>query len=819
MGVLAWLPIAFLLGPCCVQAAPLVIDGFAYTNSAAARRAWFSAGSAPAVTMEASGIWGNDSVMILTCDFATRESRCYWDRSAALKLASYTDFALEVFAPDPGAISAFTLYFRSGSGWYGASAAITVSGWQTLRFSRSEFIAEGTPAGWDRIEGIRLSPWKAAPRNTILAVRELRGFTPPVLLVRDDQSGNPGIVTETIDRHLAWFQRYHVDCGVVTRAGVESGLLKESRLAILPYNETLSDSESTQLERFVGAGGKLMVYYLLPSRISALLGVRRTGWTQGDFAAWSFTNTPIAGLPDRILQDSWNITIAIPDGTINSRIIAQWEDRRGNPTGYAAWIASDHGFFMSHILLGDDADRKSLALLSLVGHLLPEIWSSAASGAIQQIGKVGAYHSYAEAEAGIRGNAESTLRAPLVAQELSAAAADRDRALNELSIANFAQTILAAHTARAHLKEAYFLSLKPVAPEFRAVWDHHATGPNPGRWDTSLEALATNGFTAIFPNMLWGGLAHYNSAWLPHSAEFNAHGDQIAACVSAAHARGLEVHVWKVNWNLSGAPQALIDTLRNASRTQISRDGRPIDWLCPSHPENFTLETNSLLEVVRNYDIDGIHFDYIRYPDSDYCYCPGCGARFQSQTGRAVTQWPADVLTPGGLRSAFLDWRRAQITRLVAAVYAGAKTIKPRVKVSAAVFPDAVSAYDGVGQDWRRWIDEGIVDFLCPMDYTSGLHSFTKLVAQQLAYAKGRVPIYPGIGAHALEADAVLAQIQGTRDARTGGFIVFELSPGTLTGLLPAIHAGATAPDEPDTDEDFLPDSWENRSSMRRSEP
>ena len=159
-----------------------------------------------------------------------------------------------------------------------------------------------------------------------------------------------------------------------------------------------------------------------------------------------------------------------------------------------------------------------------------------------------------------------------------------------------------------------------------------------------------------------------------------------------------------------------------------------------------------MLEVVRNYDVDGIHFDYIRYPDSDYCYCTGCGARFQSQTGQTVTNWPADVLATGALRNAFLDWRRAQITRLVAAVYAGVKALKPGVQVSAAVFPDATSAYDGVGQDWRRWITNGIVDFLCPMDYTTEPAPVSPTWWRNNSPMRpGEFPIYPGIGAYVLE--------------------------------------------------------------------
>jgi uncharacterized lipoprotein YddW (UPF0748 family) len=807
---IAWTVTVFHFAAFHGLSAPLILDDFAYTNTAVARQAWV-AQSAPPVAMSTTGDWGTETVMTLPCDFAVRNVRCYWDRAVSLNLAAFTDFALEVYAPDPGAISYFTLYFRSGAGWYSASASISQPGWQTLRFSKGDFVSEGTPAGWPQISSIRLSPWKGAARNTYLAARELRAFTPPVLLLRDDQSSNPNIIQETIDRHLDWFERYQIQCGVVSRAEVESGLLAQGRLAILPYNENISPTEWTALENFVAGGGKLLVYYLLPARMEPLLGVRRTGWAQGDFAAWRFADPSNPALPVRVQQASWNITYAVPNGSLNSRVSAIWENSQGTSTGRAAWLSSDNGYFMSHVLLGDDADQKSYALLCLVGQFLPEVWPAAATGAIEGIGRVGPYHSYTEAVAGIRRDATASLRAPFVEDELAAAATERDRAVTAIGVTNYAQTIVAAHAAQSRLKQAYFLSLKPVTPEFRAIWEHHATGPYPGNWAAAMDVLATNGFTAVFPNMLWGGLAHYDSAVLPHSAEFATYGDQIAACVNAAHAHGLQVHVWKVNYNLSGAPQSFVDGLRAANRTQVSRSGEPMDWLCPSHPDNFTLETNSLLEVVRNYDVDGIHFDYIRYPNSDHCYCSVCRDRFQTQTGQTVANWPADVLGAGALRNSFQNWRRDQITRLVSAVYAGVKALKPAVQVSAAVFPDASSAFDGEGQDWRRWIADGIVDFLCPMDYSTDLNRFTNLVAQQLSYADGRVPIYPGIGAFILEPDGFLAQLQATRAAATGGFIVFELSPTAVTSLLPAVRAGATAPDEPDTDRDLLPDSWELR--------
>lgn len=800
-----------IIAPAVSCAAQLVIDDFSYSNSVSARSVWTTAGNAPPVSMAASGPWGMDQAMVLPCDFATRQVRCYWDRKASLNLASFTDLALELYAPDPGAISAFTLYFRSGAGWYGCSASVTLAGWQTLHFSSNDFTSEGTPSGWNRITGIRLSPWKGGARNTELAVRQLRAFTPSILLLRDTQSDDPATVTSTIDRHLEFLGQYNIPCGVITRAGVESGLLDGCKVAILPYNSNLSNAEWDRLESFIANGGKMIVYYLLPARMEPLLGVKRTGWKQGDFAAMSFADPSIQGLPARVRQSSWNITLAIPNGSLNSRVIAGWDDSQGKPTGHAAWLASDHGFFMSHILLDDDADEKAYLLLCLLGHLVPELWPASAVNAIDQIGQFAGFSSYAEANSAIERQGKDTLRSPQATIELANAASDRNQALAQLAAGNHVLAVMKAHSAQAHLKQAYVQSQKPINPEFRALWEHHPTGAFPGNWAASIDALTNNGFNAIFPNMLWGGLAHYPSDCLPRSFTFTNYGDQIDACITAARARGVQVHIWKVNWNLSGSPSSFISQLRIAGRTQVSRDGQSIDWLCPSDPENFALETNSLLEVVRRYDIDGIHLDYIRYPGSDCCYCPGCASRFQTQTGRTVAHWPADVLSPGPARTAFLDWRRAQITRLVAAIYARTKALKPGVKVSAAVFSDAASAFDGVGQDWRAWIEAGIVDFLCPMNYTTDLHRFTNLVSQQLGFAAGRIPIYPGIGAHALESDGVIAQLQATRQAQTGGFILFELSSSTVAELLPAIRSGATAPDEPDIDGDLLPDAWELR--------
>ncbi|MBN2292759.1 MAG: family 10 glycosylhydrolase, partial [Pirellulales bacterium] len=282
---------------------------------------------------------------------------------------------------------------------------------------------------------------------------------------------------------------------------------------------------------------------------------------------------------------------------------------------------------------------------------------------------------------------------------------------------------------------------------------------------------------------------------LPRSKVYEELGDQIAQCLAAAKKYGIEVHVWKVNYNLQHhAPRKFVEELHRQGRTQVSVHGRPKDWLCPSHPDNLKLEAESMVEVVRKYDVDGLHFDYIRYPDGNHCYCDGCRARFEAASGKKVANWPDDCHR-GDRRKEYLEWLAEQITRLVTTVAKRAKAIRKDVKISAAVFGSYPSCRTSVGQDWVRWAKSGYVDFLCPMDYTASDMSFQALINNQLRLLDGCVPIYPGIGATAtgisLTPAQVVGQVNHSRKLCTGGFTIFNLGGKTAESIVEGFGLGA----------------------------
>jgi len=501
---------------------------------------------------------------------------------------------------------------------------------------------------------------------------------------------------------------------------------------------------------------------------------------------------PLAGAPPIAQQKSWNIRDARPIAG-RGRVLANWYDRNGTPTGHAAIVASDNCVFMTHVLLDDDSATKRRMLLAMAGHLVPELWGKSAQATVQRTGQFGPYADWAEATRLIAAQGRER-----TAASLAAAGKRRKEAQDLCAAGKFAEAMESAQQAQRLLLDAFCSAQSPEANEQRGFWCHSAFGPAGMSWDQSIRILADNGFNAIFPNMLWGGTAYYDSDVLPVADEVKQRGDQIALCVAACRKYGVACHVWKVNWNMGArAPREFAERMKREKRTQVQFDGSPNDtWLCPSHPDNQKLEIDAMLEVATKYDVDGIHFDYIRYPDANGCFCAGCRQRFEQSIGQKVSNWPADVRRDPALVGKWLDFRRDNITRTVAAVAAATRKVKPKVRISAAVFSNWAVDRDGVGQDWKLWCERGYVDFVCPMDYTPHNVAFGNLVRQQVRWA-GNTPCYPGIGLSTWGASAdnlasLIEQISITRRLRTHGFTIFEYQASATQDAVPMCGKGVT---------------------------
>jgi len=717
--------------------------------------------------------------------------RASFDIRKNFDLSATDEVHITLSVDHPEAVGSVVLYFRSGGGWYRMNGVVQKAGQQTLVFALASRNTEETPAGLDKIDQLRLSFWRG---KNVDATVELHGWelvSYPIAVLNPTESRTETGARTTSRQFRSLIESHGVDVGMLEQDGLTEASLKHRRIVILPLNSGLTEGQAAILKRYIESGGKLIAFYLLPGELMQTLGFTPSTYVRSPegtdaFAQVRFDTRFIQdfgeGVPVSFEQQSWNIHSAKPlagGNNFNAKTAAVWMDASGKTTDHAALLVSDRGAFFSHILVEGDNDKKRDTVLALLAKWYPDLWSSVMKKRLDNLYAVGGTPFETETE--------SAARIAKIAQKIKPI----------LDTGDARRFCIAFPELRKEIAEEYVRSLPSKPGELRLWWEHAGTGAYPGDWERTMKELKESGFNAVIPNMLWGGLAHYDSKLLPRSRTFERYGDQIEQAVLAGKKYGVEVHVWKVNYNCSNAPREFVEAMRQAGRTQVKFDGTPGNWLCPSHPENRKLEWETMVEVAKNYDVDGIHFDYIRYPDSDHCYCNGCKERFEKHIGATIADWPRATRTEQW-KAKFDDWRRDQITALVADVHREAKKIKPTIKISAAVFPSYPSCRSSQLQDWLVWVEKGYLDFLCPMNYSPSAATFDAYVDAQTKFVANRIPVYPGIGATAtgiaLTPDQVATQIMIARKHGSPGFTIFNLNRATMERIPPVLRLGPTKP-------------------------
>ena len=207
------------------------------------------------------------------------------------------------------------------------------------------------------------------------------------------------------------------------------------------------------------------------------------------------------------------------------------------------------------------------------------------------------------------------------------------------------------------------------------------------------------------------------------------------------------------------------------------------------------------MDIVKHYNVDGIHFDYIRYPNESYDYGKATLTAFCADMRKVDSAAPSDVATQATMiayakanDNSWGDWRRQQVTTLVEDTCRDGKAIRPNLICSAAVFADWKDAYINRGQDWHRWLADGALDAVVPMAYSAD----TAIVASQIAEAEtvasaaGRF-CYAGLGAWHISGESAVQKIQAVRALGAQGFVLFSYggvtSDGSSTAYLNKVFA------------------------------
>jgi len=312
-----------------------------------------------------------------------------------------------------------------------------------------------------------------------------------------------------------------------------------------------------------------------------------------------------------------------------------------------------------------------------------------------------------------------------------------------------------------------------------------------------MQKLSAANFNAVFPYVCSPGIAYYHSQVLPVSRFARDH-DYLLEAVTAAHKYNIAVHARTLTLELLFAAEQTKSVFAATGRLMSNSQGETAPWLCPTDLRNRQLLERAVTELVTNYDIEGLQFDYLRYPGWDYCLCQRCRQRFTADTGAHITRWPQDVLPEGPYAVQFNRWRQQQLTDLLCDLVATARAVRPDISISAAVFPRWEEHRERFGQDVAKWVERGLLDFVAPMNYTTDRLDFaTWLLTQRKAIA-GRVPLMVGMGplSDACQFDGpeqLAEQIQIARSFGAGGFIVFKYTDQFAQEYLPYLAKETTA--------------------------
>ncbi len=291
--------------------------------------------------------------------------------------------------------------------------------------------------------------------------------------------------------------------------------------------------------------------------------------------------------------------------------------------------------------------------------------------------------------------------------------------------------------------------------EFRSTWvitwEYISGSRSVEQNKATIRQILDNHKRANMTSVLWqvrqAGTAYYNSSfepWGSYAGGVYPGFDPLEYAIEEAHKRGLELHAW---FNVFACGSTVAGTPAQVHPEWICRDqnGNPMTTsiaLAPGIPEVRNYLVQVAMEVVRNYDIDGIHWDYVRW--NEYSskepaeYPPGLPEEYKQLDGFLAnedkpededflagrylytTQHPYSAGVPAGF-SSWEEWWRYSVTEYVRTVNDSIKAVKPWVRISAAALGKynwtSWQGYGTVYQDAALWFNNGYLDQLTPMHY------------------------------------------------------------------------------------------------------
>ena len=327
----------------------------------------------------------------------------------------------------------------------------------------------------------------------------------------------------------------------------------------------------------------------------------------------------------------------------------------------------------------------------------------------------------------------------------------------------------------------------------RYLWVVRNSLTNKSDIDKMIEFATLNRFNNILVQVRGRGDAYYKSELVQKSNLINdKEFDPLAYVIPKAKEKGIRVHAWvntyllwssrimpiQENHILRTNPEWIdqntnkkINILNEMKKFNGGKNGIEGFYLSPNHPKVNSYLLNVFGDLIQNYDIDGLHLDYVRFHDSDYGQNPIALSSFNKQLGILNTP-SANSLES----SQWNDYRRKGVTGLVRETKNLIQSIKPEIILTAAVKPNLYQARERFFQEWDVWLAAGYLDKAIVMNYTKDLKEFAANI--DIMYdnlpSKYRKRIVMGIATYNQSPENVIDKIKYTRVTRFNSVSFFS---------------------------------------------
>jgi uncharacterized lipoprotein YddW (UPF0748 family) len=243
-----------------------------------------------------------------------------------------------------------------------------------------------------------------------------------------------------------------------------------------------------------------------------------------------------------------------------------------------------------------------------------------------------------------------------------------------------------------------------VIRETRAAWLWGSTLPTREAVEGVVARAKQAGLNVLVPCLTGGGRLCAKSELWPMRDGVEEGLDPLGYLIERAHAAGIEVHPW---FSVTYRRQPFGDYLPSGidiidEEGEVRRVGADVH-----RPEYRDFIVDVMVGIARDYEVDGIHLDYIRAMYQ--CYCDRCRAEFREQFGESLTEATDEQ---------WIRWQRAAIGDIVQRTAEGVRRVRPGAIMSAAVFSN-MSSGAAQGQDPAGWARRGWIDVVMPMDYST----------------------------------------------------------------------------------------------------